>query len=163
MCVPGELGTMTCPCANPPSPAGASKGCNNSSGSGGAVLSSGGQALLSADSVVFTSNGETPSATSIVLQGSSSNPSGSVFGQGIRCASGTLVRLYTKHAVNGSIVAPAAGDPTISARSAALGDTILAGETRWYQVYYRDPHIPIVCLSSASFNATQGQAIDWQP
>jgi hypothetical protein len=163
MCVPGEFGTMTCPCGNPQLPAGASKGCNNSAGAGGAVLSSGGQALLSADSVVFTTSGETPTATSIVLQGNASNPSGSVFGQGVRCVSGSLVRLYTKHAVNGSIVAPAPGDPTVSARSAAFGDTIVAGETRWYLVYYRDPNIPIVCLSSASFNATQGQAISWQP
>jgi hypothetical protein len=163
MCVPGELGTMTCPCANPQSPPGASKGCNNSAAMGGAALSSGGAALLSADTVVFTTSGETPTATSILLQGTAANPSGSAFGQGVRCVSGTLVRLYTKHAVNGSITAPGAGDATISARSAVLGDTIVAGETRWYLVYYRDPNIPIVCLSSASFNATQGQAISWQP
>jgi hypothetical protein len=163
MCVPGEFGTMACPCGNPQSPPGASKGCNNSSSTGGAVLSSGGASILSADTVVFTTSGEKPTATSIVLQGSASNNGGSTFGAGVRCASGTLVRLYTKTASNGSLVAPGPGDPTVSARSAALGDTIVAGQPRWYMVYYRDPNVPIVCLSSASFNATQGQVVTWQP
>jgi hypothetical protein len=163
MCVPGESGTMACPCGNPQSPPGSSKGCNNSSSTGGAVLSSGGVSSLSVDTVVFTTSGEKPTATSILLQGSASNNGGSTFGAGVRCASGTLVRLYTKTAANGSIVAPGPGDPTVSARSAALGDTIVAGQPRWYLVYYRDPNVPIVCLSWASYNATQGQAISWQP
>jgi hypothetical protein len=163
MCVPGEFGTMTCPCANPQSPAGASKGCNNSASTGGALLNSGGAALLSADTVVLTASGETPTATSIVLQGNHVSANGIAFGQGVSCASGTLTRLYTKHAVNGSIVAPGPGDPTVSARSAALGDTIVAGGTRWYLVYYRDATVLGGCSASSTFNATQGQAISWQP
>jgi hypothetical protein len=163
MCVPGQHGVMSCPCGNPQTPAGSVKGCNNSSATGGAKLSSGGAALLSADTVVFTTSGEKPTATSIVLQGDTLISGGTTFGQGVRCAGGTLVRLYTKTAAAGSIVAPGMGDPTVSARSAALGDTIVAGQTRWYLVYYRDPTVHGGCPSSSTFNATQGQSIAWQP
>jgi hypothetical protein len=163
MCAPGAHGVMTCPCGNPQSPAGSIKGCNNSSATGGAKLSSGGAALLSADTVVFSTSGEKPTATSVVLQGDALIGSGTTFGQGVRCAGGTLVRLYTKTAASGSIVAPAPGDPAVSARSAALGDTIVAGQTRWYLVYYRDPNVLGGCPVSSTFNATQGQAIAWQP
>jgi len=72
------------------------------------------------------------------------------------------VRLYTMTAAAGSIVAPGIGDPSVSARSAALGDTIVAGQTRWYLVYYRDPSVLGGCPASSTFNATQGQAISWQ-
>jgi len=46
MCVPGQHGVMTCPCGNPQTPAGSVKGCNNSSATGGATLSSGGAAAV---------------------------------------------------------------------------------------------------------------------
>jgi hypothetical protein len=164
ICVPGGQGaTIVCPCGNPQSPAGSLKGCNNSSATGGAVLSSGGASLLSADTVVFTTSGENPNATSVVLQGNASNPAGATFGQGVRCASGTLLRLYVKHASGGSIVAPEAGDPTVSARSAALGDTILPNQARYYLVHYRDPIVLGGCPSTSTFNATQGQVMFWAP
>jgi len=88
-----------------------------------------------------------------------------VFGQGVRCAGGSLKRLYTKTAVGGDTIAPdfAAGDPAISTRSAALGDVIQPGESRWYLVYYRDPIVLGGCPSGSTFNATQtGQVTWWQ-
>jgi hypothetical protein len=162
MCVPGVQGTTAvCPCSNPQSPAGSLKGCNNSSATGGAMLSSGGAALLSSDTVVFTTSGENPNATSIVLQGNSADD-GTIFGQGVLCASGMRLRLYTKAATHGSIVAPGPGDPSVSARSAALGDTIAPNQPRWYLVYYRDPIVLGGCPATSTFNATQGQVVYWQ-
>jgi hypothetical protein len=114
------------------------------------------------DSLVFTTNAEKPTATSIVLQGNSLLPNGVVFGQGVRCVGGTLKRLYTKTASGGSISAPQAGDPSVSARSAALGDAISAGQSRWYLVYYRDPIVLGGCPASSTFNATQTAQVDWR-
>jgi hypothetical protein len=76
---------------------------------------------------------------------------------------GALKRLYTKSAVGGSITAPQldAGDLSVSARSAATGDPILAGESRWYLVYYRDPTVLGGCASTSTFNATQTGAVVW--
>ena len=161
LCDPGTGGMIACPCANAPS--GTGRGCDNSSATGGAVLTAGGVAYLALDSLVFTTSGEKPTATSILLQGDAAIATGAAFGQGVRCAGGALKRLFVKTAVGGSMSAPdfGAGDPTISARSAALGDSIQAGQSRWYLVYYRDPTILGGCSASSSFNATQTGVIGW--
>jgi formylglycine-generating enzyme required for sulfatase activity len=158
-CSPGVAGVLPCPCSNPPSSAG--RGCDNSSATGGAVLSASGTAALLGDTVVFTTSGEKPTATSIVLQASGSNAAGSVFGQGVSCLSGTLQRLYVKAAVGGSIIAPAGSDPSVSARSAALGDPISPGQSRRYAVYYRDPVVLGACSANSTFNITQSGSIGW--
>jgi len=161
VCTPGQDGVIACPCSNPP--AGTDRGCENSSGTGGASLSASGFAYLSIDSLVFTTGGERPTALSIVLQGNALAASGLVYGQGVRCAAGSLKRLYTRTASGGSITAPdfGAGDPTVSARSAAAGDPIQAGESRWYLVYYRDPIVLGGCAATSTFNATDTGRVDW--
>jgi hypothetical protein len=116
------------------------------------------------DSLVFTTFAEKPTALSIVLQGNALVSSAIVYGQGVRCLGGTLERLFTKTASSGSIVAPefGAGDPTVSARSAARGDTIQPGQSRWYLVYYRDPTVLGGCPATSTFNATQTGQVSWQ-
>jgi hypothetical protein len=162
-CVPGVGNVMACPCGNPQQPAGSTRGCNNSAATGGALLQSGGAASLASDSVVFTSSGEKPSATTVFLQGNASLASGVVFGQGVRCNSGVLKRLYVKSASGGVASAPSGGDPSVSARSAALGDAIAPGSHRYYSAYYRDANVLGGCPSTSTFNASQGQDVTWGP
>jgi hypothetical protein len=159
-CFPG-VDTAACPCGNPPSSTG--RGCNNSANTGGAILTESGSASLSSDNVVFTATGEKPTATSIFLQGTAANLAGVTFGQGIRCVGGTLKRLYTKTAVGGVVTAPTGSDPDVSVRSAFLGDTIQAGENRYYIVYYRDPTVLGGCPGTSTYNATQSGALCWLP
>jgi Tol biopolymer transport system component len=163
LCNPGVGGVQTCPCGNPPSALG--RGCNNSAATGGAILSASGGAFLSSDSLVFTTSGEKPTATSVLLQGPSSPAAGVVYGQGLRCVGGTTKRLFAKSAVAGSITVPnfGAGDPSVSARSAAKGDVIAAGQSRWYLVFYRDPVVLGGCPATSTFNATQTGRIVWSP
>lgn len=163
VCVPGADGVLACPCANPPS--GPGRGCDNAAGSGGARLSGSGAAFLSADSLVLTTDGQGPTALSIVLQGDASLANGVVFGHGVRCVDGALRRLYTKAASGGSLTVPdlAAGEPSISARSSAAGDPIVPGQSRWYFVHYRDPATLGGCPTGATFNATQAGLITWFP
>jgi len=163
LCDAGTGGVLACPCSNPPS--GPGRGCDNSAGTGGAILSASGIAYLSMDSLVFTTSGERPAALSIVLQGNALLASGTVYGQGTRCAGGSLKRLYVKPATGGSITAPdyGAGELTVSARSAAIGDGIEPGQSRWYLVYYRDPIVLGGCPASSTFNATQTGAVAWLP
>jgi Tol biopolymer transport system component len=160
-CTPGRSGTLACPCSNPP--AGRDRGCDNSQSTGGASIRASGSALLSADTLVLTTAGERSSAESIVLQGSVASTPGSVFGQGVRCVGGTLRRLYVETASGGSIGAPTGAEPSVSARSAALGDTLLAGEHRFYMVYYRDPFLLGGCAATSTFNATNAVDVPWQP
>ena len=163
LCEPGVDGVAPCPCSNPAS--GPERGCNNSSGTGGAALTAAGIAYLSMDSLAFTTTGQTPSATSILLQGDAVVPTGAVFGQGVRCAGGSLKRLFVKSAAAGGIVAPelGAGDPTVSTRSAILGDPILPGQSRYYLVFYRDPLVLGGCPAASTFNATQTGRVSWWP
>jgi len=159
-CRPGSSGVLACPCSNPPG--GPGRGCDNSSSTGGALLSASGRASLAGDTVEFTTQGERPTATSILLQGTSTT-SGVTFGQGVRCIGGSLKRLYLKTAVAGSIRAPEAGDLPVSSRSAFLGDTIGPGTHRHYQVYYRDPIVLGGCAASLGFNVSQAIDVSWSP
>ena len=101
----------------------------------------------------------------MLLQGTTLVANGSVYGQGVRCLGGTLKRLFTKSASGGSITAPnfGAGDATVSARSAAKGNPINAGQSRWYLVFYRDPTVLGGCPAGSTFNATQTGQVTWSP
>ena len=111
-------------------------GCQNSWNTGGAVLTVSG--TTSPDTIVLQASDERPTALTIFLQGTASIAP-VAFGDGLRCVGGPLKRLYVKNASGGVAVAPGLGDPTVSQRSAALGDVLDAGSRRYYQTYYRDP------------------------
>ncbi|MBK7644637.1 MAG: PD40 domain-containing protein [Planctomycetes bacterium] len=163
VCQPGVAGVMACPCLNPPGSA--PRGCDNSAATGGARLSATDGASLALDQLVFSTSGENPTATSILLQGNTLLPAGSAFGQGVRCVGGSLRRLYVRNAVGGAISVPnvPAGDLSVSARSAALGDTLVSGTERWYAVYYRDPIVLGLCPATSTFNVTQMLDVIWSP
>ena len=166
VCEPGVAGIHVCPCANPPS--GPGRGCDNSAGTGGAALSATGFAYLSSDTLVFTASGELAASASVLVQGTALN-GGGVYGRGVRCLVGTRLSLYVKAASGGTVVAPdvGAGDPSVTSRSAALGDVIQPGESRWYCVLYRDPlgtcprRWEDLAAGIHTVNATQAGRIDW--
>ncbi len=156
----GDGVEIQCPCGNNGV---ASHGCQNSAATGGAILSTSGVAKLSLDTLQFTSSGELSSALSIFLQGTANVAPYSIFGQGVRCIGGVLKRLYSESAASGVAIAPASGDLSVHARSMALGDTIAGGSTRYYQTYYRDPHVLGGCPSASTFNVSQAVAVSWLP
>ena len=163
LCFPGYDGTIGCPCGNDPVFVGG--GCENSAATGGALLFASGGTYLSSDTLVLRTSGEKPTATSVLLQGNGVAALGIVYGQGVRCVTGTLRRLFTKTASGGMVTIPdfAAGDPTISARSAAKGVPISPGEDRAYLVFYRDPIVLGGCPAGSTFNATQTGVVNWAP
>jgi hypothetical protein len=160
-CDPSSGGIIACPCGNPP--AGSDRGCDNSSATGGASIGASGSASLANDTLVFTTANQRPTGTTILLQGSTALINGVGFGQGVRCAGGTLKRLYVKTASGGSISAPnvGGGDLPVSARSAALGDVIAPGTHRSYQAYYRDPIVLGGCSATFTFNITNAGDVLW--
>jgi hypothetical protein len=162
-CAPGADGVIACPCSNPPRDE--RRGCDNSSRTGGASLSASGGTYLSSDSFVLETSGEGSAASSIVLQGTTELVRGARYGQGVRCVGGAMKRLYTKRPRFGSIVVPDfdVGDPTVSSRSATLGDRILPGQSRWYMVVYRDPIVLGGCSSQSTFNVTPTGQVFWAP
>ena len=154
----GDGTTFACPCGN----SGLSgRGCQNSAGTGGAVLSGSGVPSLAADTVHLISSYELPSVTSILLQGSAI-ASPTIFGDGRRCAGGTVKRLYSVSAVAGVATAPGGSQVSISARSAAMGSPISAGSTRIYQMYYRDPSASFCPNPPGNlYNISSAVAITW--
>jgi hypothetical protein len=152
----GDGSIAPCPCDN----TGArGHGCENSILSGGAQLSATGQALLSADSLQLHVRGVLPTTLNILLQGTSPlRPQ--PFGDGLLCVTGTVTRLYTQNAINGSLTWPKAGTDPISVRSASLGDPLVNGNTRFYQAYYRDPRAAF-CSTGGGFNMSNGMGVVW--
>ena len=161
LCDPGVGGVIGCPCGNPSG--GNNRGCNNSSATFGAAITATGTASISGDTLLFTTAGEKPTAFSLLLQGPALNAGGAVYGQGIRCFNGPFKRLYSRAASGGSVVLPnfPGGDAPVHTRSAALGDTISPGQSRWYLIYYRDPNVLGGCPAASTFNATNTGRVDW--
>ncbi len=156
---PVEPGTAYCfcdvgnaPCANNGAPG---NGCANGSDVNGANLTGSGSASLIADSLILSASGLAPGQPGLYFQGDTqiSGGAGVVFGDGIRCAGTNVVRL-------GVVNSDASG----ASSTAALGSPISAlggvnpGETKSYQLWYRDP---IGTQCGASFNLTNGYTITW--
>jgi len=157
-CEPALGGVPSCPCGNPPS--GAQRGCNNSAASGGATLVASGSASISADTLHFAAAGEPAGTVTILLQGTSGLPA-IQRSQGVSCIGGTLARLYVLPATGGGISVPGALDPSVSARSAALGDVLAAGSMRVYFAVYRDATVLGSCLPTQTLNCSNASAVLW--
>ena len=154
----GDASSLACPCGNN-SVVGAATGCLNASGSG-ARLTDSGVASVSADSLALEGVGMPPGTICLFVQGGSSSAP-VVFGDGLRCASGALKRLYVSAAPTGSVEVPGLFGTSVSVRSAAEGDVLAAGSTRSYQIFYRDADATF-CTSN-TFNMSSGLSIAWAP
>ncbi|MBK7875333.1 MAG: hypothetical protein IPJ77_06225 [Planctomycetes bacterium] len=142
--------TTPCPCANDGA---AGNGCANSVNANGASLAATGAAA--ADDVVLHGAGMPAVVSCIYLQGDAL--ADVVFGDGVRCAGGTLLRLRTRANVAGASAFPDSTDTvTLSARG---GVTVGSGARRYYQTYYRNAAAAF--CPPETFNATNGWTIDW--
>ena len=150
-------GSAPCPCANT-APLGEGRGCLNSLGTGARLVDHG-LASLSADSLELVASGVAGETLSVFLQGASiSGPT--PFGDGLLCLGAPHLRLYARDSYAGTVIAPRGADPTISARSAELGAPIAPGETRTYQVYYRDANAGF-CPGGGMWNTSSARAVLW--
>jgi hypothetical protein len=155
----GDGSNGACPCGNQ-APLGHGNGCVNSIGAA-ARLTSSGAPLLASDTLTLNSGGENASAASVFLQGSAATVP-VAFGDGLLCIGQNLKRLYVHAAQGGAASAPQPGELSISAQSAALGDTIASGATRYYQVYYRDDAATFCPPPAGStWNVSSGLAVTW--
>jgi hypothetical protein len=142
-----------CPCGNNGA---TGNGCAHSLNANGANLSGAGLASLASDSVVL-SGIDMPNSSALYFQGTTqiAGGLGAVFGDGLRCAGGTVVRLGTKTNAGGASQYPAAGDPPVSVKG-----LVLSPGTRTYQVWYRNA--ASFCTPD-TFNLTNGSSVSWGP
>ena len=142
--------TTPCPCANNGA---LGNGCANSANPNGANLTTTGTTL--GDNVVLQGSGMPATVACIYLQGSALDDT--VFGDGVRCTGGTLLRLRTKVNSGGASSFPDSVETiTLSQRG---GVTVGSGVRRYYQTYYRNSS-GLWCPPE-TFNVTNGWVIDW--
>ena len=153
---------LNCPCGNNGS---FPNGCANSVNAAGASLMPSG--AINPDTILLSASGMPPTASAVFLQGSVDVSQGTpwggiVFGDGNRCVGGSLKRLAIKSSVSGATQYPEVGDPSISTRSAALGDPLSSGKIRYYQTWYRDSN-PGFCSVPVGngWNVTSGAIVVW--
>jgi Tol biopolymer transport system component len=159
----GDGSGGACPCANQGGPG---RGCANSALPSGGSLEAGGSTAIDTvtgtDSIVLCLDGLPSSALAIVLQ-SASQVSPVPLGDGLRCL-GVARRLAIVSASSeGHAVYPQPGDPSVSGRSASLGDPIAgSGATRMYQAIYRDSDAAFCPPPAGSgVNLTNGLVLVW--
>ncbi|MCY2961533.1 MAG: hypothetical protein NTY35_15325 [Planctomycetota bacterium] len=144
----GDGTGSACPCANNGT---AGNGCANSINPAGGNLATTGAASISADTLSLNGSGM-PSSSALYFQGTSQISA--AFGDGLRCAGGTVIRLGTKqNSVGGTSSYPVAGDLSVSVRGACA-----VGDVRTYQCWYRNA--AAFCTPS-TFNLTNGVAVTW--
>ena len=109
---------------------------------------------VAADNLAFSATGCVPLKPSVFFQGVGTQLGGAGFayGDGLLCAGGSLIRLET-------VVVDAAGTSQSSVDIAQEG-LVSAGQTRYYQLIYRDP---TVGPCGSGFNWTNGIEVFWGP
>jgi hypothetical protein len=147
----GDGSGNACPCGNSGS---AGNGCANSIVAGGAHLRASGTCSIGNDTLVLQGSGM-PNSSALYFQGTTqlSGGLGSLFGDGLRCAGGSVIRLKTVTNANNASLYPVAGDPSVSVRG-----MISSPGTRTYQVWYRNA--ASFCTAS-TFNLSNGVQLSW--
>jgi hypothetical protein len=150
----GDGSGAQCPCGNS-SPPGSIAGCTSSLGVGARLLGAG-VASLAADTLVLQGS-QMPNSFALYFQGTTQTAAGagSVFGDGLRCASGSVSRLGAKQNAQGASQYPSAGDAHVS-----VTGVVTAPGARTYQVWYRNA--ASFCTPS-TFNLTNGWVTAWMP
>ena len=145
----GDGSGTACPCGNVSTEP---VGCINSVLQGGRLRGIG-TASVAADSLELWVNGPSEGSGVLFFQGSSAIGAGAVFGDGLRCAGGSVLRLGRTFMSFGWAKYPGTGNLPISVRG-----SVLPGTTRYYQAWYFDS--PGAC-GPPTANFTNGYSVVW--
>jgi len=148
----GDGSAIACPCGN----SGAyQQGCANSANASGAGLAATGNAQSTGgDTMSFTVAGVPANVTCTLFQGTSTSTV--LFGDGVRCVSGSQIRIRTKLATGTTASWPTGAEAQVS----ATGLVPFNGGRRYYQVSYRNA---ANYCTPATFNISNGMDVFWLP
>ncbi len=144
---PGDpfcLGDATCPCGNM---GGAGEGCRNST-TAGSLLVGTGDAIVGNDTLVLSASGN-PANVPGLFFGGPNELTPTLFGDGLRCVGGPLVRLEI-------VFSDAAGNASTGS-SISIREGLLGGELRHYQYWFRDVTGPC----GGGFNTSNAYRVNW--
>ncbi len=144
----GDGSGTACPCGNVGA---AQHGCANSAGNG-ALLDASGSTSVAADDLVLVASGLPASSPTLFFQGTTqvNGGSGTMFGDGLRCVGGAIVRLGV-HAASGGV---ATDGPGLAAHGAWS-----AGQNVQFQAWYRN----VIGPCASGYNLSNGLSITFAP
>jgi len=149
----GDGTGIACPCTS----GAPEKGCENSQGTHGALLFALGTSRVSPnDTLVLSASTMTANTTVLFFQGTTQVQV--VFGDGIRCSGGTVIRLGQRAVpVSGALAFGhnVGTDPDVS-----LAGFVTPGTTYTYQAWYRNA--AGYCTAN-TYNLSNGLSMTWQP
>ncbi|MDP6763497.1 MAG: hypothetical protein QF903_15455 [Planctomycetota bacterium] len=152
----GDGGGTACPCGNQNdgSTFDGHAGCANGTSPGGAAMRGSGTESIGAGDAILEGSALEPGQPGLYFQGDNAlgGGAGVPFGDGLRCIGGGVVRLEVAFATP-------TGYSRTSVDVAAEGGAV-AGETKVYQLWYRNPS---VSPCGSGFNLTNGFSITWAP
>lgn len=148
----GDGSGAACPCNNTGA---VGRGCRNSQNGNGGLLSPTGNASVSADTFRLNAVGLPLGGSCLFFQGTAS-AAAAPFGDGLRCVQGVTLRLPLKTVSSGTAAYPQSGETGISDFLQSLN----AGDTRYYQAWYRDS---ASYCSASTFNFTNALKVIWSP
>ena len=142
----GDGTDVVCPCGNFGGPG---EGCQNSTG-GGAFMTSGGSASVSADDLTFNGAGLPPAKPTLLFTGNLSTTA--FLGDGVRCVGGQIKRYPV-------VISSATGTGNWGPGLQSVG-LYNSGDTNYFQMWYRDP---MGGPCGAGFNLSAGMTITFVP
>jgi len=151
-CDGSAVGTTCVACGNNGA---AGRGCANSGFASGTLLANTGIASVSADTLVLTTTDMTGPGLFFQANGLSASPIG--FGDGMLCAAVGILRLGVVFPTAGSASYPGGLTPN---PITVGGGPIVAGNTKYYQCWYRDA---IAFCTASTFNTSNGVGLVWGP
>jgi len=142
----GDGSGTTCPCA---AVGAVGNGCPNSGSAAGANLTATGSDAVVNASLTLVATQCPSSVPGLFFQGQTAIAGGQLFGDGLRCAGGQVIRLEVAFTDGG-------GNAASTIDVASVGG-VTAGQTFRYQYWYRDPS----GSCGGGFNTSNGVEIAW--
>jgi hypothetical protein len=148
----GDGSGTACPCGNSGA---AGNGCANSLSASGANLAATGTPSIAADTLALVGT-NMGNSSALYFQGTAQvgAGAGALFGDGLRCAGGTVIRLGLETNSGGASQYPTGANPSVSVR----GGITAPGSVRHYQCWYRNA---ASFCTSATYNLTNGLTVTW--
>ena len=155
----GDGTGIACPCANNGA---VGNGCANSLNANGGNLVASGNASVSGDTWTIAGSG-IPNGPGLYYQAVNQlgGGNGVLFGDGIRCIGGSVIRLGIVTAAGNASSYPSPNPPAVNAIPISVKGFNLAGDVRNYQLWYRDSTIGF--CSASVFNLTNAVNVTWLP
>lgn len=151
----GDGSGAPCGCGNESAP-GSMAGCLNGLGVPARLTASGSTSILQ-DNLVLTADGVTKHP-GLFCQGDNqlNGGAGVTFGDGLRCCGGSMIRLQIVDPPGPT--QPTTVSSTVSIPNHAPPGTVQAGDTKCYQLWYRDP---TSSPCGSTFNFTNAVLVVW--